>query len=567
MAKRKPKEKGKQSTQRVTTPRRSVVEGLRFQHPTYVKWLPVWRELGWLYEGDGPYADGRALVAHPREVIYSQREDGTVDYDTAIGSTEKFNRRKRLAAYENLAQVVIDTVTEHQYVRLPSRTAPKDQAAAIDDYLDWVNNDVDGNGLAMNDWLEYHQSLANLYGHLFVVLDRQGRIDKTRQILTRADEGKLVLRAYLPVDVPDWVESQDVLMAIKAIDPIERTSLFEAPFIRHAEEPTHEIVNIEYRIWDNERFKLYNSSGAVIHQETHNLGEIPVTPFYSRRRARIPFIGRSMLRDPKVFKDHYNLLSEFRELLRSNTFALLSYKMKEDETLGGAKSNLGNTLSTESVVFSYEGVDYVAPPEGPVKSYLDAIIRVEKQIYRLVNLPYEDNSRDAESAESRRIQALGLNRVLSRAADEAERFEYQIARLWFMATYGRKAGLARLEKSELRIQHPDEFFTQQISATVQDAKDTFSIHLGPRADHLTRRSAIPVIFPNLGESERKLIETDLEETETRERAQGENLHLADIAKTNREIEGGESTETETPPPNQIPPEPGEEIEEGKQGKV
>ena len=131
-------------------------------------------------------------------------------------------------------------------------------------------------------------------------------------------------------------------------------------------------------------------------------------------------VGRSLLRTPDPFKDHYNLLSEFRELLRSNTFSMLSIQLSPDEAVDDARQRLGEVISSEAVVFSRGGVNYIAPPGGPTAIYLQAISRVEQQIFRLVNLPSSGDSHVAEAADSRRIKALSLNRTLSLATKHTQ---------------------------------------------------------------------------------------------------------------------------------------------------
>ena len=78
-----------------------------------------------------------------------------------------------------------------------------------------------------------------------------------------------------------------------------------------------------------------------------------------------------------------------------------------------------------------------------------------------------------------------------------------------MLTYGREPGLQRLEKSGLRIQHPSEFFVQEIAETVDDAVRSMGLGLGPHANMLIRRAALPVVVPNLPDDERATIHDEL----------------------------------------------------------
>ena len=489
---------------------------IRRRHADYDQWLEHWRQLGYLYEGNGPYLTGTALVPHPREVIYQTGTDG-VETDVPLRETEKFKRRRQIAAYENLAQVVIDTITEHQYVRQPQRSIT-DTNSAGKEYVEWLE-DVDGLGTSMDSWLEIHQTLANLYGHLFVVMDKLPDV-LNRPARTKAEEGRLVLRSYIPPDVIDWLVGRNgELRSIKTVDAKYRESILEPEPIDD-ESPggpsstiftSEGVRELEYRVWDENGWTLYNDDGIPKSQGRHSLNQVQAVVFYSRRRATVPILGRSILRNPGPFKDHFNLLSEFRELLRSNTFSMLSIKLDKGETVEEALTRLGSYASTETVLFSSGDAVYVAPPGGPAETYLKAIARAERQIYRLVNLPYEGDSHQSETADSRRIKALGLNRVLSRCADEAERFEYQIAKLWFMMQYGRQGGLRRLKESRLAIKHPDEFFAQQITETVDDVLKAMSVRLGPHANALLRRNVVPIALPNLSDADTEKIEKEIDE--------------------------------------------------------
>ena len=180
-----------------------------------------------------------------------------------------------------------------------------------------------------------------------------------------------------------------------------------------------------------------------------------------------------------------------------------------NETVSDARSRLGEVLSTETVAVTAGSASYVSPPSGPAEIYLRAIERVEKQIFKLVNLPAPD-SHAPETADSRRIKAMGLNRILSRAADEAERFERRLARIWFRLTYGKEEGLRRYRESGLRISYPDEFFAQEVMETVGDALKAMSLGLGPLAASRIRKAAVPIVLSSLPEAVRDKIDEEID---------------------------------------------------------
>src|SRR6185295_14129419 len=147
-------------------------------HPRYDDWVSKWVELGHLYEGTGPYANGEALIPHIRELLYkvSLGADGAkiVDFTQVVGQKIKFQQRKALARYENFAATIVDTLTDHQYAKDITREAEKGDGQALLDKAPIAGwwEDVDGYGCSMDDFLKNYQVLANVFGHLFVVMDR-----------------------------------------------------------------------------------------------------------------------------------------------------------------------------------------------------------------------------------------------------------------------------------------------------------------------------------------------------------------------------------------------------------
>jgi hypothetical protein len=62
-------------------------------HPRYDQWWADWVGLGYVYEGDGPYLDGSALIPHSRELLYAKDSNNKVDFNTPIGEQRKFIQR------------------------------------------------------------------------------------------------------------------------------------------------------------------------------------------------------------------------------------------------------------------------------------------------------------------------------------------------------------------------------------------------------------------------------------------------------------------------------------------
>lgn len=498
---------------RTTTPNAAGTEFVAQTHPLYDEWVAAWRLCGENYEGDGGYLDGQNLIPHPRELNYQRQADGSVNFDVVTGAKQKLVRRRQLARYDNFAQALTDIFCDHQYAKGVSRTF-KNAKRPDDNFLRWIEN-VDGEGTHLDDWMKQQQVLAHTYGHLFTLMDRgPGLVAKPR---TRAEQGGLQLRYYIPPDALDWLAPRRHLTAIKFAEAVERSSLREPSTFSHAyrgsaSSENRDDLNVEYLFYDAAGWSVFSGQGHKTRSGPHGFGELPVAVFYSKKRARIPVLGRPLLRDPRLFRDHFNLVSELRELLRSQTFSMLHIQLGDDESVETARGRLGDHAGTDTVLFTMGGATFIAPADGPVVALATQIEALERKMFRLLGLPYDGDSHEAESGESRRIKAMDLNRTLAGHADEAERFEYAIARLFYIGYYGRTAGLAKWADNPPVIKYPDEFNTEEILQVVEDTKAALGLQLGETAATLLRKRAVPIVLKDLDAETREKIEKEIEAT-------------------------------------------------------
>ena len=475
------------------------------QHPLYTTLASTWRLLLDVYEGTGGFLDGSYLIPHPREVEYAFSEDPvtkvrTFDYNTVRQETTRFKKRKVLARYENFAQIILDTLLDYLYAKAPSRVIGG-QATAEDGHplMQWWE-DVDGEGTHITDWVKRTHTLAALMGHAFVAMDRPPLDVAPR---SKADQPAPFLRVYTPLDALDWIARGRSLRAVKFIEAVGRDDLNEAPLAAVSTTPTASATgdgarkSVQYRIWDGETWQVYDQDGGLLGRGDHGMGELPVLVFTGRPRATLPIVGRSVLGDPRLFRDHFNLVSEKRSLERDQTFSLLNIELGTDQLAEEAKSLAGETVSTSSALFTRGPAKFIAPEAGPVAHYERELQNLERTIYRLVGLPWDGDGKQAETAESRKLKAMDLNRLLAGMAAEAERVEYAIARQWFIAQDGPERGQAAYEASELSIEYPTEFQTSEILDEILELRAKLSANLGPTASRILRERAVPVLLPDL----------------------------------------------------------------------
>jgi hypothetical protein len=463
---------------------------LKRTHDTYDTLCNTWTLLQQAYRGDGGFLDGSNLIAHPREIIYERNADGSPS-TTVQGHRDKYTRRKNLARYENFARTIVDTFLAHLFSKPVLR-----KAETMPELEAWWQ-DVDGAGQHIADWMLQQQALAFVYGHVVVLMDRLRAAEAPR---TKAEQGAPILRCYGPLDVPDWLWTDGRYQAVKLLDTVPRTSLLG--------DDDDEDTTLVY---DTERWERYSDEGVLIDAGAHGFGVCPVEIHRARGVPGMPDVGASILGDPKLFQDHYNLLSELREMLRGQVFSMLNIQLGQDEDVGVARGRLGDAASVETIVWSKGPAGFIQPDKGPAEVYEAELEALERKLFRLAGLPWEGDSRDAESADSRRLKAMDLNRMLALYADEAERVEYALVKLWYRATTGvTDAEDVDAAVRKVVIHYPDEFATIDIAQAASDVRDVVTAQLGKTATAEMRKRAARIVLTDANEELLDTIDAEID---------------------------------------------------------
>jgi len=457
----------------------------KYTHPTYLTLQPVWQKLRDVREGTGGFLDGTYLVAHPREWADHTNDNPRVP-------TKKLRARRTLASYENFAKTIVlslkDALTREQPVRRvgeqpdvpqtpppeppkdgplpfakaappkPARPAkkPKGEETALERW--WEN--VDGAQTHIDDFMQTIWDLAATFGHVYVYMDRA---PTPASVETAADEPMPFLRVYTPLDVWDWL-TDDIgeLSAIKFAELAPRENL----------ETSHRL-DVQVRVVDRERWTLYDSKGARIDGGAHSMGRLPVIPVFAQRRPMEAHVGDSVLGDPKLYIDLYNLKSEVRELLRNQTFSILNIPLgtgPDAMTVEQAVAMIGSTKGTENALFSGLAASFIQADTGNIAAYHEEMQRTLRTIYRIASLTWEADSKDAEAEGSLKLKREDMNQRLAGYADELERADYLLAELFYRATEGADVAVQKLEDDEVQIKYPDTFDMTPFEQVLEQAQ-------------------------------------------------------------------------------------------------
>ena len=474
-------------------------------HPLYLRWRQVWVKLLDVYEGAGGFLDETKpyLAAHPREwldhsiPVYAEGKQ-LVGYEVNPSPSKpspKLKERRKLARYENIAATLIEQLSGALFRTLPDRSFGPNAARLtttrpIEDF--W--KDADGNGTGWNDLLREAWGPCAALGHLWGYVD-----------VSADDPRKAIVRWYTPIDVIDWlVDENNRLTSVKFLEAVPREN--------YAKTSTAYSVDVRVRVVDAEGWKLLNRSGKEIASGTHDFGTVPAFVMYARRRALTPFVGRSVLGDPQLYLDLYNLVSETRELLRKQTFSILNVPI--GDTPGGVQKEqelIGQQSGTGNILFTTNSAQMLSPDNSNVEAYHEHMDRLQRTIYRLSILPWEGDGLAGESADSRRIKREDLNQQLATFADELQRVDKFVAQLVYRAAYGDAA--AQWEsRDELTIRWPNQFDTEPLELLVKQFADALLLDLGPTASGEIRKRAARAVLPDLHGDTLDRIDTEIAET-------------------------------------------------------
>jgi len=410
--------------------------------------------------------DGTYLVGHPREYLDHTNPN-------PVKPTRKLLLRRKLARYENIAGAILDQIIAALFREQVTRTIGGQKTTEIKNahpLKDWWDN-VDGAYCDIDSYMSDAFALAAIFGHVFHYMDRPDE----EEVITAADEPQPLLTVYTPLDVPDWRESRrGKLLAVRLLESPERTNINEA---LNTQRPNERIVTDEY--WELQE----SVNGQTTKRRgDHGFGTLPIVVQYAKRRALLqPLIGDMLLGKPELYIDHYNIISETRELERGQTFGILNVPLgtgADRVPITEAQTMLGDEKGAENVMFTPGNAQFIQPDSANVTVYHEERTRLERAMFRLCGLPWESDSKDAEAEGSLQRKREDLNQRLSKFATECQKTEYSLVELWFRATYGPEQWEAKYDDAKIQIQYPSSFDITPFADLLEQAQAGQALEMG-----------------------------------------------------------------------------------------
>jgi hypothetical protein len=469
-------------------------------HPDYLSKLPSWRILHHAYLGSGGFADGGYIVGHPREYLDWNQTNPRVP-------SAKLTLRRQLARHENICAAILDAKKSSLFRKPPTRTIGNTGHAGMVEAF-WSN--VDGRGTHIDDWIPDTWLEAALLGHSAIVFDFE------RHGPTGADESPY-LCSYSALNVVDW-----------AIDDRRRVielRLIEEPPRRSVKDPMP--TSVISRVLNATMVEV--DDGRTVTKTPHTLGRMPVALLVGKRLPQSPVIGASVAGDAKCFIDYFNLISENRELLRYCSYPILNIPVGT-VSVETVKSWLGDTIGVQHILFTPEPAQLIEPDGKSVEAYQVERQALLRNIFRLADVTWESDSKDAVSAEALAIKEDAMNTVLAGYADECQRLEYEVLELLFRFRYGTR-WQRELDAAAISIVYPDHFDVTSFDDLLTRASEAIALEMGPTFTAEQKKRLVTQLLPDVDPTLADTIGREIDSGQTRVTSQLEKTMAVLKART------------------------------------
>jgi hypothetical protein len=279
--------------------------------------------------GSGGFKDGSYIIKYPRE------------------SDEKYERRKEIAWYVNDLKEACLRFVGYLSRKSPSRILNNDLLDLFAQDCDWQGNSLDVL------WSDFTID-AKARGIMLLLVDMPAANQETDRTFP-----------YIASIVPEIVDKYEVNeRGLITWIEITGTTIVDGK--------TVDIL----RGWDITKWWVRKGT-TFLSQGDHNLGVCPVISF---AESTFPLEG-SFAQIADVSKRLYNARSELDEILRSQTFSILTYQTPPQQMIPLDVATVAGQIGTNNMlIHSGETPSFVAPPSGPSDIYIKVIADLQDKI-------------------------------------------------------------------------------------------------------------------------------------------------------------------------------------------
>lgn len=366
--------------------------------------------IGHALNGDGPF---RPLISYDSKARpIAVASSYLIQYPRE--SEIKYARRNEIAWYASPLAQVVSRFAGY----LASRPAVRSMANPL---YEAMAADIDGKGNSIDSFWSQFVVEAKARGSMLLLVDMPPAMAPTLDQQVRARVA------------PYWTSIKPELLTDYQVG--DDGKFVFAEFSGNFTLESGERVDCTWH-FDKTSWRAIDGQQRLLSEGEHPLTECPLLIF--TEGGDFPYFGPfSPIAD--LSRRMFNLDSELDEILRSQTFSLLTMQVSENSTDAQkvqAAQVVGETIgSSNLMVHSGSTPAFIAPPDGPARIYLDRIAALKDQINEIGLVIASSSQRESGLALQMRFQA--LNSELAKFAGRMESLErraWELSRQWLGLT-------------------------------------------------------------------------------------------------------------------------------------
>jgi len=413
--------------------------------------------------GEGGFKDGSYLIPHSRELFYDARRDG--------------------AFYKNFTQPIVNAMVNPIYAKYIKRSITRNGNPVEDGFAVRFLNDVDNNGTDMQGFMRDNAGLfATLHGITFVVVDNHKKTTKTVPQALENREFPYIY-TYKASQLPERNNAGTLGWETDRFGNLQWITFYEGKKQIGKEKRKY------YSYWDKDTFFTFwidSNDSAVrieIDRYDHNLGKIPVIPYFTGRRIA----QRNMTPQPPLYDiakiNHtiFNKDSEIRDQERAQGFAVFYVSSSSPGSL-----NIGahNVL--------YPPIESPFPPgfASPDPAILDGLVKnaaaLRDDLFRIAEQKGVTATKTAKSGIALEWEFTAEDIILANQSKRAEAIEYKIMELFWLWTG--ETGY------EYQADYPLSFRPRATSAELENIDKALLMSMPPKAQRVLKRKVFESII-------------------------------------------------------------------------
>lgn len=414
------------------------------------------------YYGDGGYR-GAYLLPHKRETEQNYRD------------------RQQTAYYLNHFSLIVNALVNPIFKRRPLRDWTGTASPVAEAFLE----DVDGAGNDMDSFMQAAALSAKLYGAVFIV------VENFQAMELPASMGEALAQRKFPYAYtldPDRVEGVSIDKNGRVLSIKFRDTAVSSTMGGEKERTVY---------FDTHSWAVYED-GALVSSGEHNLGEVPVIWFPSQHVK-----NGGLNPTPELYPiagiacSLYNHCSWLTEILRNQTFPLLTFPSKEasDLVIGN-----NNALCYDGDTVRFQP-GFISPPSDPAALIQSQIKAMVEEMYRMAGLTFATTTKQEASGISRQWEFERTNQRLAAFAKRCAAAERKV-----MALVARWMGL----DLEFQATYSSDFGITDVATELKNAQAVLDMQLTDQLKVEVAKQVLSAYVPELPSDRFDAIIADIE---------------------------------------------------------